>query len=107
MILADTVKMFTITFLYSYPALLVGQTSSRLVIDSLSQADVANYACNASNSAGYEYKNVIVNILTVSARITRGPPKELLVSRGSLVMLPCEVEGHPRPSVTWRKDGAA
>ena len=86
---------------------MVGQTSSRLVIDSLSQADVANYACNASNIAGYEYKNVIVNILTVSARITRGPPKELLVSRGSLVMLPCEVEGHPKPSITWSKDGVS
>ena len=84
---------------------MVGQTNSRLVIDSLSQADVANYACNASNSAGYEYKNVIVNILTVSARITRGPPKELMVSRGSLVMLPCKVEGHPRPTVSWSKDG--
>ena len=32
-------------------------------------ADVANYACNASNIAGYEYKNVIVNILTIGAMI--------------------------------------
>ena len=84
---------------------MVGQTSSRLVIPSLSQADVANYACNASNVAGYEYKNVIVNILTVSARIVKGPPAELLVSRGSRVELPCKVEGHPRPRVTWTRDG--
>merc|ERR1719228_2881576 len=82
-----------------------GQTGNSLVIPSLGEMDVANYACNVSNEAGYQYKNVIVNILTVSARITKGLPKELMVSRGSDVILPCSAEGHPAPSIVWRKDG--
>ena len=41
-----------------------GEINKRLIIDNLSESDVANYACNASNSAGYVYKNVIVNLLT-------------------------------------------
>ena len=86
---------------------LEGETAATLVIPSLSQADVANYACNASSVAGYEYKNVIVNLVTVAARIMRGPPEELLVSRGSEVVLPCVAEGHPRPATSWSRDGAA
>ena len=45
------------------------ETSPSLIIPSLGEEDVANYACNASNIAGYEYKNVIVNILTIGAMI--------------------------------------
>ena len=56
-------------------------TVSSLVIPSLSQDDVANYACNASNTAGYQYKNIIVNILTVVARIKESPPKQLIASK--------------------------
>ena len=33
-----------------------GETGPQLVIPALTQGDVANYACNASNTAGYEYK---------------------------------------------------
>ena len=63
--------------------------------------DVANYACNSSNVAGYEYKNVIVNILTIGARIKEGPKATLVASKGSDVVLRCEAEGFPRPQVTW------
>lgn len=80
-------------------------TMNSLVIPSLSQEDVANYACNASNIAGYQYKNVIVNILTVVARIKEGPAKQLVASKGSNVSLPCEVEGYPKPSITWTVNG--
>ena len=78
---------------------------SSLVIPSLGQDDVANYACNASNSVGYEYKNVIVNILTVVARIKEGPPRQLVASKGSAVVLPCVVEGYPKPSIAWSVNG--
>jgi len=76
-----------------------------LVIESLSEKDIANYACNASNIAGYQYKNVIVNILTESARITRGPSKEKIASKGSNVSLPCETEGYPKPVIEWTVNG--
>ena len=80
-------------------------TGNRIIIPSLSQADVANYACNASNIAGYQYKNIIVNILTVVARIKEGPAKELVASKGSNVTLPCETEGYPKPRITWTVNG--
>jgi hypothetical protein len=66
---------------------------------------VANYACNASNIAGYQYKNVIVNILTEVARIKQGPPTQLVASKGSTVSLPCEAEGYPKPSISWTVNG--
>ena len=66
---------------------------------------MANYACNASNTAGYQYKNIIVNILTVVARIKEGPPKQLIASKGSNVSLSCEVEGYPKPSISWTVNG--
>ena len=80
-------------------------SSNSLVIPSLGKDDVANYACNASNSVGYEYKNVIVNILTVVARIKEGPPSQLVASKGSAVLLPCVVEGYPRPRISWSVNG--
>jgi len=76
-----------------------------LIIPNLGQTDVANYACNASNIAGYQYKNIIVNILTVVARIREGPPKQKVVSKGSDVSLSCEVEGYPNPSISWTLNG--
>ena len=78
---------------------------SSLIIPTLSQKDVANYACNASNIAGYQYKNVIVNILTEVARIKQGPPTQLVASKGSTVSLPCEAEGYPKPSISWTVNG--
>ena len=52
---------------------------------------MANYACNASNIAGYEYKNVIVNILTIGALIKEGPKDTLIASKGSDVVMRCDI----------------
>ena len=65
-----------------------GETSTSLIIPSLGVEDVANYACNASNIAGYEYKNVIVNILTIGALIKEGPKPTLIASTGPLTTSP-------------------
>ena len=66
---------------------------------------MANYGCNASNVAGYVYKNVIVNILTVAAKIKEGPKEVLVASKGRDVVLPCRAEGYPVPTIVWSKDG--
>ena len=76
-----------------------------LIIPSMAQEDVANYACNASNIAGYEYKNVIVNILTMVPRITEGPAPQHIGSKGSNITLKCEAEGYPIPLITWTREG--
>ena len=83
----------------------VARGEARLVIPSLYQNSVANYACNASNVAGYNYKNVIVNILTVAAKIKEGP-RSKVASKGRDVVLPCRAEGYPVPTIVWTRDGA-
>ena len=75
-----------------------------LLIPSLGEEDVANYACNASNIAGYEYKNVILSILTMTPRIKEGPREHHVGSKGSNITLKCEAEGYPVPVITWTRD---
>lgn len=82
-----------------------GEAGPHYVINSLSENDVANYACNASNVVGHVYKNIIVNILTVAARIKEGPKANVVASKGSNVSLICEAEGFPLPSIIWNKSG--
>mgnify|MGYP001195513494 CR=1 FL=1 len=79
---------------------LLGETGNQLILHNIGPADVANYACNASNVAGYEYKDVYLNILTVAADITDGP-RDQIVSKGSNVTINCEAEGFPKPNITW------
>ena len=82
-----------------------GEKSTSLIIPSLGVEDVANYACNASNIAGYEYKNVIVNILTIGALIKEGPKPTLIASKGSDVVMKYDTEGFPRPEIFWGING--
>ncbi len=65
---------------------LPNETGRKLVIHNIGVSDVANYACNASNVAGYEYKDVYLNVLTVAAVITEGPRNQI-VSKGSNVTM--------------------
>lgn len=85
---------------------LPNETGRKLVIHNIGVVDVANYACNASNVAGYEYKDVYLNVLTVGAVITEGPRNQI-VSKGSNVTMRCKSEGHPAPKVTWKVNGQA
>lgn len=77
-----------------------GETGTGLVIHDIGPFDVANYACNASNVAGYEYSDTYLNILTVNAVITAGP-EDLIVSKGSNVSMKCETDGYPQPTIQW------
>lgn len=79
---------------------LPGETGNRLVLHNIGPGDVANYACNASNIAGYEYKDVYLNILTLPATITEGP-RDQVVSKGSNVTIKCKTEGFPLPTISW------
>ena len=65
---------------------LPNETGRKLVIHNIGVGDVANYACNASNVAGYEYKDVYLNVLTVVAVIIEGP-RHQIVSKGSNVTM--------------------
>jgi len=79
---------------------MVGETGPKLVLPNVGPADVANYACNASNVAGYVYKDAFLNILTVPADITDGPSNQI-VSKGTNITMRCTTQGYPQPKVSW------
>ncbi|KAK4296763.1 hypothetical protein Pmani_030767 [Petrolisthes manimaculis] len=78
--------------------------SDMITIYNLTKADTGNYGCNASNTHGYVYKDVYVNVLALPPEI-RTPPSDLQSVNGQEVNMTCRVFGAPRPRITWIKDG--
>uniref|UniRef100_A0A8D8XH54 Neuroglian n=2 Tax=Cacopsylla melanoneura TaxID=428564 RepID=A0A8D8XH54_9HEMI len=71
-----------------------------ITIENLSKTDTGNYGCNATNSLGYVYKDVYVNVLAHAPEITEQPKDEFTVD-GRSVVLTCRVFGAPKPEVKW------
>ncbi|XP_026465687.1 neuroglian isoform X3 [Ctenocephalides felis] len=78
--------------------------SNSIVIKRLNKKDTGNYGCNATNSLGYVYKDVYVNVLALAPEITEAPLDEYTVD-GRVVTLRCRVFGAPRPEVKWIRSG--
>lgn len=76
-------------------------SGSRIIIERLTKKDTGNYGCNATNSLGYVYKDVYVNVLALEPEITQPPMNEATVD-GTTVKMTCRVFGAPKPTVTWR-----
>ncbi|KAK7793446.1 hypothetical protein R5R35_010061 [Gryllus longicercus] len=75
-------------------------TSNSITIEKLKKTDTGNYGCNATNSLGYVYKDVYVNVLALAPEITDPPINEATVD-GRTVVLLCRVFGAPKPQVKW------
>lgn len=75
-------------------------SSNKIIIERLTKKDTGNYGCNATNSLGYVYKDVYVNVLALAPEITQ-PPRDEATVNGNTVKLECRVFGAPRPEVTW------
>ncbi|XP_011307618.1 neuroglian isoform X2 [Fopius arisanus] len=75
---------------------------TRIVIEGVTKKDTGNYGCNATNSLGYVYKDVYVNVLALEPEITQPPMNEATVD-GTTVTMTCRVFGAPKPTITWRK----
>ncbi|PSN43064.1 Neuroglian [Blattella germanica] len=75
-------------------------TPNSIVIEKLQKKDTGNYGCNATNSLGYVYKDVYVNVLALAPEITDPPGKEATVD-GRTVTMTCRVFGAPKPQVKW------
>lgn len=75
--------------------------SASLVVENITSEHSGNYTCIASNVAGTEKFTVP---LTVNV-----PPKWLLEPKdsgaqaGQDVLLHCQSEGYPKPTITWKK----
>ncbi|XP_049962681.1 neuroglian [Schistocerca serialis cubense] len=79
-------------------------TTNSITIERLSKKDTGNYGCNATNSHGYVYKDVYVNVLALPPEITEPPRSEQTVD-GRTVTLLCRTFGAPKPQVKWIRNG--
>ncbi|XP_022908169.1 neuroglian isoform X2 [Onthophagus taurus] len=75
-----------------------------IVIENLIKNDTGNYGCNATNSLGYVYKDVYINVLALAPEITQGPQDDEAVD-GKAVNITCRVFGAPKPAVKWIRNG--
>lgn len=76
-------------------------TNNYIKIVDLIKKDTGNYGCNATNSLGYVYKDVYLNVQALPAHIKSKPLAEATVNGRNLTMR-CRVEGAPKPQVKWR-----
>ncbi|CAM9147656.1 unnamed protein product [Lampetra fluviatilis] len=66
------------------------------------ERDSAVYQCVARSAAGEAQSHAHVSVLSFAPNITRGPVEGVLVE-GDTVVIPCDVQGAPRPTLTWLK----
>lgn len=67
-------------------------STNSIVIKKLNKKDTGNYGCNATNSLGYVYKDVYLNVLALPPEITEPPRQEATVD-GRTVSMICRVFG--------------
>lgn len=77
---------------------------NKIRIERLQANDTGNYGCNATNSLGYVYKDVYINVLSLPPEITE-PPSVVNTVDGRTVTLTCHVFGAPKPEVKWLRGG--
>ncbi|XP_044528060.1 hemicentin-1 [Gracilinanus agilis] len=78
----------------------------QLQISIAERSDTGLYTCIASNVAGNAEKKYNLQVYTrPTISSNNNHPAEITVTRGKSITLECEVQGIPKPSVTWMKDG--
>ena len=80
-------------------------SENQIRISNLKKSDTGNYGCNASNSLGYVYKDVYVNVLSLPPEILNPPAKQSRVVQGEPVTISCKTFGAPKPLIKWFHDG--
>lgn len=73
---------------------------NKIVIENLTKKDTGNYGCNATNSEGYVYKDVYVNVLALSPEIVEAP-RDMEAVVGQDINMTCKVFGAPKPVIRW------
>lgn len=86
-----------------YPNRLI--TDNKIVISNLRKSDTSNYGCNATNTIGYVYKDVYVNVLALPPEIQNPPAKQSRTVEGQSVTITCKTFAAPKPSIKWYHDG--
>ncbi|XP_067889247.1 matrix-remodeling-associated protein 5 isoform X2 [Heterodontus francisci] len=75
-----------------------------LYIRNLSEREVGNYECVATNIVGVARRTVSINIQksSATAKITVSSPRKVDISYGSTLHLDCIAAGDPGPRILWR-----
>ncbi|XP_012784766.2 hemicentin-2 [Ochotona princeps] len=76
-----------------------------LRISQVQLADSGLFTCVASSPAGVANKNFTLQVQEPPILEPAEFQKDVVVVRGSTVVLPCEARGSPQPFVSWVKDG--
>ncbi|GLV37958.1 Neuroglian [Carabus blaptoides fortunei] len=79
-------------------------STNSIVIENLERTDIGNYGCNASNSLGYVYKDVFLNVLALAPEITE-PLRDMNTVDHKTIIMKCRVFGVPKPRVEWYRSG--
>lgn len=79
-------------------------TKNKIIIERLTKNDTGNYGCNATNSLGYVYKDVYINVLALAPEITEAPRDTDAVDNQN-INLTCKVLGAPKPNIKWIHNG--
>ncbi|KAK6480953.1 hemicentin-1-like [Huso huso] len=75
-----------------------------LEIQEVSPSDSGQYSCVATNIAGSSSLVFLVSVHV--APLIKAGSSLVTANVNQPALLPCEVEGSPSPTVTWRKDGS-
>ncbi|KAK1155520.1 hemicentin-1-like [Acipenser oxyrinchus oxyrinchus] len=75
-----------------------------LEIQEVSPSDSGQYSCVATNIAGSSSLVFLVSVHV--APVIKAGSSLVTANVNQPALLPCEVEGSPSPTVTWRKDGS-
>ncbi|XP_008180512.1 neuroglian-like [Acyrthosiphon pisum] len=78
-------------------------TSNCITITSLTKNDTGNYGCNATNSIGYVYKDVYINVLALAPEIVE-LSQNVKTFEGSTTVIKCKSSGVPKPHTKWTKN---
>lgn len=69
-------------------------------------SDEGEYTCRAQNAAGTVEASAVLYVRDRVAPVIRVEPRDMLAKEGDeAIVLPCQAEGQPRPTISWRKDG--
>ncbi|XP_026768070.3 hemicentin-1 isoform X3 [Pangasianodon hypophthalmus] len=84
------------------------QSDGSLLIFSSTAADSGRYICTASSSAGETRREITLTVHSKPRILGAHEHTEvinMMVEEGAEVILPCEVEGSPAPTVSWSRNG--
>ncbi|XP_023228379.1 Down syndrome cell adhesion molecule-like protein Dscam2 [Centruroides sculpturatus] len=78
-----------------------GDFSTSLIIASVKGADSGNYTCVVTNKVGSD--NLMTKLLVSVPPAWVRQPYDVSVKAGNKLVLHCEADGYPAPTVKWRR----